>query len=386
MATWQNPSLPAEPSSTQRLRPVLVSGPNGSNMPLFQQVTAKPPRNWRSFLSSYALEIVGIALLAHFGVIAPQTLAPRKTYTSIELYTPKPTETAPAPVAKKITAPPRVLVEKITPKVELPKPEITPPPPPVVAKVEPPPVPTPEPPKPMAKVETGKFDSAPAPVARGNPTKEVETGVFSGSSAKPTLQAKVSQVQTGGFGDPNGVPVGKQTSATGVQIAKVGSFDLPGGPGEGNGTGGAKGMRGTVASAGFGNGVAGPGNGDHGGSAHGSVKTAGFGDQTQPGVREVKHDVSAPAQAALVPVEILDKPKPNYTAEARQLKIEGEVLLQVVFTASGQIEVVKVVRGLGHGLDEAAVAAAQKIRFKPAQRSGQAVDYPATIHIVFQIA
>src|SRR5205823_11102575 len=103
--------------------------------------------------------------------------------------------------------------------------------------------PTPAPPKPMPKVETGKFDNNPnpAPVARGNPTKEIETGVFSGSSAKPTLKAKVSEVQTGGFGDPNGVPVGKQTSNTGVTIAKVGSFDLPGGPGEGNGTGGAKG-------------------------------------------------------------------------------------------------------------------------------------------------
>jgi TonB family protein len=50
------------------------------------------------------------------------------------------------------------------------------------------------------------------------------------------------------------------------------------------------------------------------------------------------------------------------------------------------VQVVKVVRGLGHGLDESAVNAAGKIRFKPAQRGGQSVDYTATIHIVFQIA
>src|SRR5262249_2766536 len=158
------------------------------------------------------------------------------------------------------TAPPRIYVQKIAPKIEIPKPRGIPPPP-AVAKVEPPPVPAPVSPKPQPNLDVGKFDSNPnpAPVARGNPTKAIETGVSSGSSAKPTLQAKVSQVQTGGFGDPNGVPVGKQTSNTGVQIAKLGSFDLPSGPGEGNGTGGAKGVRGTVASAGFGNGVAGPG-------------------------------------------------------------------------------------------------------------------------------
>src|SRR6266404_8899765 len=334
MATWRNPSLPEDPRGAPR--PVLVNATVAArNMPLFHQITVQRQRSWRSFITSYALELVGLALLVQFGVVAPQQLAPSKHYQSIELITERKPEPPPPPITKKITAPPRVVVARITPpKLEMPKPEITPPP--VVAKVEPPPIPTPEPPKP--KVETGKFDSNPAPVARGNPTKAIETGAFSGSSAKPTLQAKVSQVQTGGFGDPNGVPVGKQTSATGVTIAKVGSFDLPSGPGEGNGTGGAKGLRGTVASAGFGNGVAGPGSGDHGGSARGSVKTAGFGD-SQPALREVKHEIYKPAEGALVPVEILDKPKPAYTAEARQLKIEGEVLLQVVFSASGQLQV-----------------------------------------------
>jgi hypothetical protein len=46
----------------------------------------------------------------------------------------------------------------------------------------------------------------------------------------------------------------------------------------------------------------------------------------------------------------------------------------------------RVVRGLGHGLDEAAVAAANKMRFKPAQRSGQAIDSTAIVHVVFQLA
>jgi outer membrane biosynthesis protein TonB len=46
----------------------------------------------------------------------------------------------------------------------------------------------------------------------------------------------------------------------------------------------------------------------------------------------------------------------------------------------------RVVRGLGHGLDEAAVAAATKIRFKPASRGGQPVDSTAIVHVTFQLA
>jgi TonB family protein len=85
-------------------------------------------------------------------------------------------------------------------------------------------------------------------------------------------------------------------------------------------------------------------------------------------------------------VEILHKPAPQYTEEARKLHIQGEVLLDVVFAASGELEIVKVVRGLGHGLDEAAVRAAERVRFKPATKEGKPIDSKATLHIVFQLA
>ena len=88
------------------------------------------------------------------------------------------------------------------------------------------------------------------------PKQLVKTNVFStGSSQTPTMAAAPAKVQTGGFGDPNGDPT-KETKGHPVTIAQVGSFDLPSGPGYGNGTGGAKGTRGVVASAGFGNGTA----------------------------------------------------------------------------------------------------------------------------------
>ena len=85
-------------------------------------------------------------------------------------------------------------------------------------------------------------------------------------------------------------------------------------------------------------------------------------------------------------VEIVFKPSPLYTNEARQAKLEGEVLLEVMFGADGHLNVNRVVRGLGHGLDEAAVAATNKMRFKPALRNGVPVDSTAIVHVVFQLA
>ena len=71
----------------------------------------------------------------------------------------------------------------------------------------------------------------------------------------PTIAAAPKNVQTGGFGDPNGVAA-RDTNRNPVNVAQSGSFDLPTGAGSGNGTGGAKGARGVVASAGFGDGSA----------------------------------------------------------------------------------------------------------------------------------
>jgi len=90
--------------------------------------------------------------------------------------------------------------------------------------------------------------------------------------------------------------------------------------------------------------------------------------------------------ASETPVEIVFKPAPSYTDEARELGIEGEVVLEVEFAASNDVRVLRVVRGLGHGLDEAAARAAGRIRFKPAERDGRAVDRRATVHIVFRLS
>ena len=86
------------------------------------------------------------------------------------------------------------------------------------------------------------------------------------------------------------------------------------------------------------------------------------------------------------PIEILSKTAPTYTVEARQLGIQGEVALSVIFEATGGIRILGVVRSLGHGLDQAAQQAATNIRFRPALRAGQPTDFPATLRIEFRLA
>jgi TonB family protein len=98
--------------------------------------------------------------------------------------------------------------------------------------------------------------------------------------------------------------------------------------------------------------------------------------------------VSRPKAAAIAAadVEILFKPQPIYTEEARRRRSEGEVLLEVSFGASGEVRVLRVIRGLGYGLDESAAAAARQIRFRPARREGVPADSTAVVRIVFKLA
>ena len=62
-----------------------------------------------------------------------------------------------------------------------------------------------------------------------------------------------------------------------------------------------------------------------------------------------------------------------YPKEAEELGIEGKVILEIQVLASGKVGTVKVVKGLGHGLDEAASKALKRCRFNPAIMNGEPV-------------
>jgi TonB family protein len=285
-----------------------------------------------------------------------------------------------------------------------------PPPPPPKVKPKAPPVVKPEVPEPVklnprqphvfltAKVEPPKVRTVDAKPVELNPAfdpvkvdiptnqpkrpkEDVKVGnLGTGSAAPATVVAPVNKVQTGGFGDPNGIP-GKGDPNKATNVNRLGSPALPGGPGYGNGTGGDKGIRGTVASTGFGNGTANP---PPSGGKRGTIQSTGFADQTVTSDAPKKKAVSG--EGATTPVDILEKPRPEYTAEGRKLKIEGDVVIEMVFLANGSVQVNHVISGLGHGLDESATRAAQQIKFKPAKRDGQPVDFPARVRIEFRLA
>ncbi len=326
----------------------------------------------RALALSYGLVTLLVILMINAGLIWPDRLTLTLKYHVTELI-PLPALRPPAPKLK--TPPPVVHAKLLPPARVFPNPKL----------VVPREVRAPRPQEVAApKIVTNNFAPAVLKQVSGGarPVLIVHTGQF-GSSATPTINAPVQKVQTGGFGDPNGIP-GQGKPNAHLVAANTGSFDLPPGPGTGNGAGGAKGLKGTIASAGFGNGIAQAGQGDGRSNGRGSaVQTAGFAAQqvTQPGVHP-QLDSGPPT----TPVEVTYKPNPVYTEEARQLKLQGEVLLEVMFGATGQLHVNRVVRGLGHGLDEAAVAAANKMRFKPALRNSQPVDSTAIVHVVFQLA
>ena len=336
---------------------------------------------WSALLTSTLFQAIVAAFLVVLPMFFPQKLVTQIEYAVVPLEAPQ-TEVpmpkkppAPVHVAKAVPTPPPV--EEPVPthvaKLIAPKALSAPKPKPVEAKAI-------EAPKVDQVLMAAKFEAPDAQPAR--PKEPVKVGNLStGSAAPATVNLPIEKVQTGGFGDPEGLP-GPSNPNKRANIAHVGSLDLPAGPGYGNGTGGAKGVRGTVASSGFGNGVAVPPAGNSG--PRGSVQAGGF--STAAVNTEAPKPKPTETVAAVQPVVIIAKPNPQYTDEARKLGLEGEVLVQVVFPASGPVQVIKVVKGLGHGLDEAAIRAAEQIRFKPALQEGRPVDFPATVHIVFQLA
>ena len=97
-------------------------------------------------------------------------------------------------------------------------------------------------------------------------------------------------------------------------------------------------------------------------------------------------EAAAPSDRDDSPVEIEFKPTPEYSAEAREAGIEGDVLLEVEFSAAGVVRVLRVIEGLGYGLDALAIRAAEQVRFTPAVRNGQPVDTRAVVTIMFRLA
>lgn len=337
------------------------------------------PRPWTTMAGS-ALAHGALFLVALFAGRAAGVLpdAAPQPLEHIRVVVPEAPRLTPPPV--RLPPPPVKEIVKVEPKTPVPEIEKVQVPERVVALEEPRPTPDFRPESPVvvdrprqpAVVKVGAFDSGRASPQMVNPSKPVQQAGFDTSAARAsdprTASAVVGafdQTAVGGRMRPgNGRPNGVADAGFGTGVGTV-----AGGGG-----------RGVVSSGGFDATTGGGGGG--GGRPAQTVQASSFDTRAaQAAAPQVTRQ--APTE---VPVQILSKPAPVYTDEARAMKIEGEVALEVEFMATGEVKVMRIVRGLGHGLDESAIRAVKGVRFKPAQRDGQAVDMRTTVNIVFQLA
>jgi len=155
----------------------------------------------------------------------------------------------------------------------------------------------------------------------------------------PTITAQAPQIQADLYGDP----LSKMLGNSGGQGANGFGSGSGGGIGSGNGNG------------------YGPGSG------------GGMGG----GVYQIGGEVSQP-----VPIY---KIEPEYSEEARKAKYSGTVLLSVIIDANGNTRDIHVIRPLGLGLDEKAIEAVSKWRFRPAMRNGKPVAVQAQVEVNFRL-
>lgn len=89
--------------------------------------------------------------------------------------------------------------------------------------------------------------------------------------------------------------------------------------------------------------------------------------------------------SGITPPRLLREVKPAYTEAALRAGVTGEVLLEVVVTSAGTVGQVRLVRGLGSGLDQRATDAIRQWRFTPALRHGQPVDVLVEVSVAFSV-
>jgi TonB family protein len=200
----------------------------------------------------------------------------------------------------------------------------------------------------------GGGDRSPTPAAKGKLPKIAmkqfvpPTEVIVNQNPKLTMEPTI-------VAPPDAVLPNANLPNIGDPLAKLGppSNGMGAGGGIGNGRGGGIG---SGDGAGFG-----PGSG------------GGFGG----GAFRVGGGVSQPA--------VVYKVDPEYSEEARKAKYSGTVLLQLVVDIDGKAKNIKVVKGVGLGLDEKAVEAVQKWKFTPGKKNGQPVPVYATVEVNFRL-
>jgi periplasmic protein TonB len=121
----------------------------------------------------------------------------------------------------------------------------------------------------------------------------------------------------------------------------------------------------------------GSGSGGGVGVGHGPGVGAGSGGGIGGGIFKVGGGISAP--------RAVSTPDPEYTEEARQAKTQGTCILWMIVDETGHPRNVRVVRGLGYGLDAKAIEAVQQWRFQPALKDGKPVNVQISVEVGFHL-
>ena len=216
---------------------------------------------------------------------------------------------------------------------------------PAISLVEPPP-PLPKIPPKAVTMGGGGGQKGPAPVSRGNPPKFAPTPPLNPPKIPPLDQPKIAVPMT--------VDVDPKIKMAKTDLPNLGMPNSPlVGVSMGNGKGGGLG-------SGSGNGLG-----------------AGSGGNMGGGIRKIGGGVSAPV--------VLFAPEPEFSEEARKAKVAGNVLVYLQVDATGRPTHVRVLRGIGLGLDEKAVEAVRQYKFKPAMENGKPVPVEMNVEVNFQI-
>ena len=331
-----------------------------------------------SLATSVGVNVVLLIIAVILGAAAKKITDQKRleNVTFVATHPPEPLP-KPKPLPRPPLPKPAIPQPVVEPKVVLPKPVIEPPKPVPVNMPKPMPVVTPAPPKVVVAA------AAPKPV-------DVHLGA---SASVPNHDPHPAAVSLGQANNP--IAASNRPSTAAVNLGNAGMSGMPPGSGRGNnatavslGSGQPNGsLNGGGSRAVAGVKLGGVTNGTPGANGNGigtRPTQVALGQAPQPAT-------SAHASLASLPVrtgpQVVFKPHPIYTAEATAKRIEGTVSVKIHVASSGAVTVLGVTGGLGYGLDQSAMNAAQGTRFKPAvDANGNPVDWEGVVRISFQLA
>jgi len=362
-------------------KPLRSDDPNPQNMQFAHfGVLNDGSQSKTSLFTSITLNILLLLCAIIIGAAAKKTIDNRHKLTELTEPIPIKRPEPPAIKVKPPKLPPPPKIAKIEPpKIKLPDvklPDV--PKPPTIKMVQPMPVILPAPPKavqpPPAPKVVNLARAEAASVVNNSPHP---TAVALGSTSNPIAPSNRPTTMAINLGNRGmaGMPASNMGAGAPSRVVNLGS-----------GSAGSQNMNGRDNASGAVRGVklgvtGGTGPMNAPGRVAGPVN---LGQVTPPPMPKPSAPASASASSA---PKVLFKPRPEYTAEAIKLHVEGTVTVRLRVSSSGAVQVLGVVSDLGHGLGDSAIRAVQATRFKPAtDASGRPTDWEGVVNVAFQLA